>query len=375
MFDDWNIKSAISVSTESSDEPLEKGDYEKKQPPKDKYWIVYIIILINGIGVLLPWNMFITISPDYYVNYWFTINNKETSYGKSFMSALGISAQIPNFIISIINVTQIIGGSMMIRIAGPLAINCINVVVILALVIFQQPSADAMHWFYIVSLTIVMIMNASNGLYQNSIFGLAADFPAKYTNALVVGNNICGTFTSVISIITIIAFNNSQTVALLYFSISLAVLVICGISLWCVGKLEFYKFHTQKGNIARQLSNSSRPSLEQFWETFKNCWPQLVSIFLVYFVTLSVFPTILVGIRPYSEDGKTWTSVFPKNTYAEITTFLNFNLFAAIGSTTASFIQFVNNSDIFNNILILIVPSSMSKTAGMAAALALVAGE
>ncbi|KIH65653.1 hypothetical protein ANCDUO_04021 [Ancylostoma duodenale] len=59
-----------------------------------------------------------------------------------------------------------------------------------------------MHWFYIVSLVIVMVMNASNGLYQNSVFGLAADFPAAYTNALVVGNNVCGTFTSVLAILT-----------------------------------------------------------------------------------------------------------------------------------------------------------------------------
>ncbi|KIH42859.1 hypothetical protein ANCDUO_27151, partial [Ancylostoma duodenale] len=83
----------------------------------------------------------------------------------------------------------------MIRIVGPLSLNCLNVVAILALVIFQDPSEEAMHWFYIVSLVIVMVMNASNGLYQNSVFGLAADFPAAYTNALVVGNNVCGTFT------------------------------------------------------------------------------------------------------------------------------------------------------------------------------------
>ncbi|VDL65478.1 unnamed protein product [Nippostrongylus brasiliensis] len=82
------------------------------------------------------------------------------------MSALGITAQLPNFLMSLINVMQIIGGSLMIRIAGPLIVNCLNVIVILALVIFQDPDPDAMHWFYIVSLTIVMVMNASNGLYQ-----------------------------------------------------------------------------------------------------------------------------------------------------------------------------------------------------------------
>ncbi|PIO73193.1 hypothetical protein TELCIR_04841 [Teladorsagia circumcincta] len=125
-----------------------------------------MIILLNGIGVLFPWNMFITIAPNYYVEYWFTVDGNKTSYAKSFMSALGITAQIPNFIMSIINMSQIIGGSLMIRVAGPLTVNCLNVAVILALVIFQDPSQDAMNWFYTVSLVIVMVMNASNGLYQ-----------------------------------------------------------------------------------------------------------------------------------------------------------------------------------------------------------------
>ena len=29
---------------------------------------------------------------------------------------------------------------------------------------------------------------AANGIYQNSLYGLAASFPAKYTNAVIIGN-------------------------------------------------------------------------------------------------------------------------------------------------------------------------------------------
>lgn len=58
-----------------------------------------------------------------------------------------------------------------------------------------------MAWFYVVTLAIVAIINFSNGLYQNSTFGLFADFPAAYTNALILGNNLCGTFTTVLSIV------------------------------------------------------------------------------------------------------------------------------------------------------------------------------
>ncbi|CAD6194665.1 unnamed protein product [Caenorhabditis auriculariae] len=308
--------------------------------PDDTWNAVAWIILLNGIGVLLPWNMFITIAPQYYVDYWFTVNGTETHYGTSFMSALGIVSQIPNFLVACINVLNLIRGPVMYRIVGPLTANCLLVGVILSLVIFQQPSDSARGWFYVVSLIIVMTMNATNGLYQNSFFGLVADFPAKYTNAVVVGTNVSGTFTSLLSIISIAAFNNNpKTVALMYFSISLGVLFVCMVSLWLVSKQKFFQYYVKKGAVARLKENVQKFDIRMYWETVKHCYMQLLSVFLVYFVTLSVFPTILVGFEPTKSDG-TWNSVIPNQYYTGVTTFLNFNFFAAVGSTTASFIQF-----------------------------------
>ncbi|CAJ0604567.1 unnamed protein product [Cylicocyclus nassatus] len=276
----------------------------------------------------------------YYVEYWFTVDGNKTSYAKSFMSALGISAQIPNFVVALVNVSQIIGGLLMVRIAGSLTINCLNVVAILALVIFQNPSEEAMNWFYIVSLVIVMVMNASNGLYQNSVFGLAADFPAAYSNAVVVGTNVCGTFISVLALVTTAALPSKyKTVAIIYFSISLGVLLLCGVSLIILTRMEFYKYYLEKGNRARASQKSGRPTLREFWETFKGCWMQLLSIVLVFFVTLSVFPTVLAGTTPNGK-GQPWNSAISKELYPGLTTFLAFNLMAAVGSTTAGFIQF-----------------------------------
>lgn len=36
---------------------------EKEKEPKDNYNIVYLIIMLHGIGILIPWNTFITIAP------------------------------------------------------------------------------------------------------------------------------------------------------------------------------------------------------------------------------------------------------------------------------------------------------------------------
>lgn len=50
----------------------------------------------------------------------------------------------------------------------------------------------------------VIILNAVNGVYQSSLYGVVAVLPFEYTNAIVLGNNICGTFISVLSIITLV---------------------------------------------------------------------------------------------------------------------------------------------------------------------------
>uniref|UniRef100_A0A8R1ILY6 Uncharacterized protein n=1 Tax=Caenorhabditis japonica TaxID=281687 RepID=A0A8R1ILY6_CAEJA len=185
--------------------------------------------------------MFITIAPQYYVDYWFTVNGTKTNYADDFMSAMGIVAQTSNLIVAIINVLNVIRGPLLYRIIFPLTFNSLLILVILGLVIFQTPDDNARGWFYVVSLVIIMAMNASNGLYQNSFFGLAADFPFEYSNAVVIGTNICGTFTSILAIVATLAFSDQpQTVALIYFAISFIILIVCLCSWWFCKKLVSY---------------------------------------------------------------------------------------------------------------------------------------
>ncbi|KAL6722607.1 hypothetical protein Aduo_017717 [Ancylostoma duodenale] len=307
--------------------------------PKDRLLLVYFIAMLHGIGVLMPWNMFITIAPQYYVDYWFSPNNTPTDYSKNFMSSLGIASQLPNVLINIINTFAVIGGALLLRIAGPIVINCMSVFAVIMLITFVPPSEEAMGWFYVVTLVIVAIINLSNGLYQNSTFGLFADFPAKYTNALVLGNNICGTFTTVLSIVVTMILSDVRSIAITYFSISLFILGMCGLSLIALVKQKFYTYHIDKGNAARAQANASKPGLSQFVECFKLCWVQLFNVFFIFFVTLTIFPAMMATTPLYMEPGQEWHSIWPERLYTFITCFLTFNLFATIGSTIANFVQ------------------------------------
>lgn len=55
--------------------------------------------------------------------------------------------------------------------------------------------------FFILTIISVILLNSANGFYQNSIYGIAADFPWRFTNAIILGNNLCGSFVSLSYII------------------------------------------------------------------------------------------------------------------------------------------------------------------------------
>nr|ACI49239.1 hypothetical protein Csp3_JD06.005 [Caenorhabditis angaria] len=303
--------------------------------PEDRWFLVYIIFTLHGMGMLMSWNMFITIAPQYYHDYWFN----GTSYQNSFMSIIGVTSQIPNVGIMILNTIVVMVGFMMLRVVVPLIINCFLIAALVFLAIFASPDNGDVTWFYVVTLIIIMAMNLANGIYQNSVYGIVADFPDNYINSLIIGNNLCGVFTSVMSILTtLISPNDIKLNALLYFSISLAFMIICLASLWFLVRSPFYKYHIEKGIEARYEEAVDNPSLAQYWECLTYCWVQLFNNFYVYFVSLIIFPAMMTD-TPYFVKHPGDKSIFGDELYYAINTFLNFNLFAWIGSSAANYVQ------------------------------------
>jgi solute carrier family 29 (equilibrative nucleoside transporter), member 1/2/3 len=72
----------------------------------------------------------------------------------------------------------------------------------------------------------VVILNMAGGIYQNSVYGMAAKLPFKYTGAVVLGSNISGTFASIISILSSY-FSSVRTAAIYYFITAMFVLLVC----------------------------------------------------------------------------------------------------------------------------------------------------
>lgn len=103
---------------------------------------------------------------------------------------------------------------------------------------------------------------------------------------------------------------------------------------------RFYRYHEllyQKEMKKRQLENSSRGNHRPpYWTVFKGCFPQCFNTFLIFFVTLALFPAVQSDIQ--SSD---INFIITSEHYSSVMCFLTFNITAMLGSSLASLVQWV----------------------------------
>ncbi|XP_066582107.1 NADPH-dependent diflavin oxidoreductase 1-like [Prorops nasuta] len=316
---------------------MDRADLEIN-PPKDRLRLVFLIMLLHGIGALMPWNMFIT-AKNYFVDY--KLSNEytgiDTNYATNFLAYLGFAAQIPNLLFNWVNIFVQLGGNLTTRIAWGLFIQVLVFVftVILAM-------TDSSQWpgaFFWITMISVVILNTANGIYQNSVFGMAAKLPAKYPGAVILGANISGTLTAIINFLAQIMAPNIRTAAIYYFITALFILLACFDTYFALPINRFYRYHEllhEKEMNKKQLENKSRSKsyTPPYWRIFKQCYVQCFNTFFIFFITLSLFPSVQSDIQRSDEN-----FIVSTDYYASVMCFLTFNVTAMIGSSIASLIQ------------------------------------
>lgn len=94
-----------------------------------------------------------------------------------------------------------------------------------ALVIINTSQSPGI--FFWATLGSIILLNMATGIYNNSVFGMAAKLPTKYIGAVVLGSNLSGTFSSVANIVSIAVAPDPKTAAIYYFTTALFVLLAC----------------------------------------------------------------------------------------------------------------------------------------------------
>ncbi|XP_076643892.1 equilibrative nucleoside transporter 1 isoform X1 [Halictus rubicundus] len=316
---------------------MDQADLELN-PPRDRLNIVFLIMVLHGIGALMPWNMFIT-AKKYFVDYKLSkdYTGIETDFDKNFLSYLAFAAQIPNLLFNWLNIFIQFGGNLTTRIVWGIFIQ---VLVFVCTVILAM--TDSSGWpgvFFWITMVSVIILNTANGIYQNSVYGMVAKLPTKYTGAVILGSNLSGTFTAVINFIADYMSPNARTAAIYYFITALFVLLACFDTYFALPINRFYRYSEllhQKGLNKRQLENKgkAKPDGLPYWKIFKQCFPQCFNVFFVFFVTLSLFPSVQSDIQRSDPN-----FIVSTNYYTSIMCFLTFNITALIGSCIASMAQ------------------------------------
>ncbi|KYN34592.1 Equilibrative nucleoside transporter 3 [Trachymyrmex septentrionalis] len=294
---------------------MDQADLELN-PPRDRLNLVFFILILHGIGALMPWNMFIT-AKDYFVSYKLSkeYTGVDTNYAMNFLAYLSFASQVPN-----------------------LLFNWLNIFLQFGYVYKIYFSSKIFLYVVIINSYLIIYVLAANGIYQNSVFGMAAKLPIRYTGAVVLGSNICGTFTAIINFLAQIIAPNARTAAIYYFITALFILLACFDTYFALPINRFYRYHEllhQKETNKRQLENNSRGKHKPaYWKVFKACFPQCFNIFFIFFVTLALFPSVQSDIQSSDKN-----FVISSEYYSSVMCFLTFNITAMLGSLIASLVQ------------------------------------
>ncbi|XP_076265522.1 equilibrative nucleoside transporter 2 [Rhynchophorus ferrugineus] len=301
--------------------------------PPDKYNLVYITFLIHGIGTLMPWNMFIT-AISYFTEYKLDAKyiGSEFEYLGNFMQIQTFCAQVPNVLFNWLNIFVPIGGDLTVRIVWSISINVI--VFIVTIILAMVDSSTWPYTFFYLTLVSIVILNMATGIYQNTIYGMAAKLPPKYTGAIILGNNISGTFTTVVSILSNLVTKNARMAAIYYFITALFILLIGFDTYFALPLNRFYRHYELKDKKMQEQKKSSRTDAEKqpFLEIIKKASPQLFNVFFIFFVTLATFPAMQADIKRSDPN----FFIEDKEIYKQVLCFLTFNVFAMIGSILPS---------------------------------------
>ena len=351
--DDELLQSSVSVVKSNDGGPVvvlgnPSGDgtsVSSLNAPADRYNMIYLIFFIQGIGMLLPWNFFITAKS--YFDYKL---KDDVHLDSKFENAFALSSMFPNVISLFLNI--FLTGRLS---RGLRVITCLMIMLLTFILTVILVKVDTEQWtdiFYAVTIFSVVIINLSAGIYQGTIFGVAGIMGSKYMQAIMSGQALAGIFAAIADLISKLADSDGKQPTLsafVYFLTAAVVILLTCAAYLVLANLPRMKFYFQRAK--RNNSNtvvSSKLDKEQFPQVpylliVRQILRLALSVCLVFCVTLTMFPAIISKIESVNQgDGSKWTNeLFPT-----LVCFLIFNCGDWCGRIIAGYIQIVSSTGV-----------------------------
>jgi hypothetical protein len=170
--------------------PLDRGDVRASKrlaidtssdtstPPLDIDGRVYTIFYLLGMGQMLPWNVFIN------ANAYFAARFDGSAFSLNFQNFFSLAFQVCNVIVVILASKFNSMLSPRTRMLVPLVGNSFAFLVTTGMTVYKDIDPEPM--FYITIATCVAA-GTFMAVLQSGVFGLAAQFPQEYSQAVMGG--------------------------------------------------------------------------------------------------------------------------------------------------------------------------------------------
>ncbi|XP_076227200.1 equilibrative nucleoside transporter 1 isoform X2 [Nomia melanderi] len=352
------------LETEVDDPHISAPDekpFLKQLEPRDKYNLAYIVFYLLGINTLIPWSFFIT-ADDYWmykfreihenstnhINCTYAENLEKTELQASFTSYLNVASAFPNTLFLIVNTFISKRVPLTMRMVGS---QCTILVFFILTTAFVKVNTDK--WqdtFLAITLTTVAFVNAASAIFGGSLMGIVGRFSPKYITAMLSGQALGGIFTAITEICSLWIGASPVLSGLVYFIIGDVILFLSLIAYIVLEKATFFKHHMlekSSGNIEREYTVTGEVAFPQgttisYSRIIKRIWPYGVSVFLVFFITLSVYPGVTVLVESqYKGKGHAWNDVY----FVPVVTYLIFSMGDYTGRILSGILQWVQKTN------------------------------
>lgn len=104
----------------------------------------------------------------------------------------------------------------------------------------------------------VFLIGVSTSILQPSVFGFSSQLPEIFNQAIMAGQGVAGAGVSFMRLATKGFVPDPRSSALLFFSISCFVMVVCVFAYYVLLKMEFTQYHLERSITTRRQTEASR---------------------------------------------------------------------------------------------------------------------
>lgn len=322
-----------SDSTASTNDQLHMSCWGKKHEPHDKHNLAYSIFFLLGAGTVFPWNAVIgavdfwsKLYPAWSPMYWFE--------GCEMLPNFGFTALMVLFGEKVGMRTKLLGGNVL----GSVVLMAACVCAAFSNENDQHSKKVAM---FGATLGGVFLTGVTAALTNAGLFGLAAQFPQRYTQSAMSGQALAGVLICVLRIITKevygTSFDGVRKSSLLYFGVTCFFMLLCAAGYMTLRQLPFVRYQLDEDFVGDESLRESlladvstgntpckglpsSPRVTRLSDVSAEAVP-VKSVFrkvrglgllvlVTFCTTLAVFPGLLVGIKSHLfTSDSTWFQV------------------------------------------------------------------